>query len=106
MTILKFVLLHSVAQILYLSNKVNVKESVRVMYVLCSCPEELCLKARTNTPILARSGQELVVESANSITKTADLISTTDSVIIGRLSESNMFDILNQLESADRKLAQ
>ena len=74
------------------------------MHVLSSCPEEL--KARTNTPILARSGQESVVESANSISETANLISTSDSVIIGRLSESNMFDIFNPLESAKGKLAQ
>ena len=43
--------------------------------------------------ILARSGQESEVKSPDSITESAD--STTDSIIIDRLSVSNMFNILN-----------
>ena len=56
-------------------------------------------KAHTHTPILARSGLEAAVELANSITESVD--STTDSVIISRLSLLNMFNILNPLESGD-----
>ena len=42
---------------------------------------------------------ESVVESADSIPESAD--STTDFTIVGRLSISNMFNILKPLESAD-----
>ena len=56
------------------------------------------LKARTHTAILARLGPESVVKLADSSTESAD--SATDSVIVGRLPLSNMFN-LNALESAD-----
>ena len=42
---------------------------------------------------------ESVVKLADSAVESAD--STTDSVIVGRLSLSNMFNILRPLESAD-----
>ena len=54
------------------------------------------IKARTHRPIFRGSAAELVVESADSNPESAD--STTDSVIVGRLSLSNMFDILNSLD--------
>ena len=41
-----------------------------------------------------------MVELADSIPELADY--TTDSVIVGRLPLSNMFDILNPLKSSDR----
>ena len=50
------------------------------------------LKVHTHTPILARSGQEPAVESADSITESAD--STTDSILIGRLPVLNMFILI------------
>ena len=43
---------------------------------------------------------ESEVESANSIPESTDY--TTDSVTVGRLPLSNMFNMLNPLESADR----
>ena len=59
-----------------------------------SCNQDVLLynplKACTHTLILARSGQESAVESADS---------TTDSIIIGRHSILNMFNILNPLET-------
>ena len=54
---------------------------------------------KTYTPILARLGPESVVKSVDSSTEAAD--SATDSVIVGRLSVSNIFNILNALESAN-----
>ena len=62
------------------------------------------LKARTHRPILrgfaAESATESATESADYTPELADY--TTNSVIVGRLSVSNMFNILNPLESADR----
>ena len=58
------------------------------------------LKARTHRPILKRFAAESAVESADSIPESAD--STTDFTIAGRLSISNMFNILNILGSAKR----
>ena len=57
------------------------------------------LKAHTHRPTFTGSAAESVVESANSAAEAAD--NTTNSVIVGRLSLSNMFDILSPLESAD-----
>ena len=48
--------------------------------------------------ILARFSQESAIELADSITKLAN--STTDSLIIGRPSVLNMFNILNPPELA------
>ena len=64
-----------------------------------STSQHIGLEAHTHTPILARSWLELAVESADSTTESAD--STIDSVIIGRLSLLNRFNILNPLESVD-----
>ena len=58
----------------------------------------MSVKACTHRPILRGFEAELVVESADSIPESAD--STTDLMIVGRLSISNMFNILNPL-SAD-----
>ena len=52
------------------------------------------IKARTHRPIFTDS----VVKSAYSSTESAD--SAIDSVIVSRLPISNMFNILNALESA------
>ena len=57
------------------------------------------LKARTHRPILRGFEVESAVESADTIPESAD--STTDFTIVGRLSISNMFNILNPLESTD-----
>ena len=54
-------------------------------------------------PILKGFLAESAVESADSIPESADYI--TDSVRVGRLPQSNMFNILNPLESADRSLS-
>ena len=48
-------------------------------------------------PIFTGSAADLVVEWADSTAQSADY--TTDSVIFGLLSLSNMFDVLNSLES-------
>ena len=56
-------------------------------------------KASTHRPIFRGFAAESVVESASSIPESADC--TNDSVIVGRLPLSNMFDILNLLESAN-----
>ena len=63
-----------------------------------------CVKARTHRPIFRGFSAESAVESADSIPESSD--STTDFPIVGRLSLSNMFDILlvhpvGQRESAD-----
>ena len=60
-------------------------------------PMSLSLKARTHRLIFTGSKAESVVELADSD-------STTDSVIVGRLSVLNMFNILNPLKSADSLL--
>ena len=52
----------------------------------------------THRPIVRGLGAESAVELANSIPESDDY--TTDSVILGRLSLSNMFNILNPMESA------
>ena len=57
------------------------------------------IKPHTHTPIFRGFVAESVVESVDSIPESAD--STTDSVIVCRPPVSNMFDILNPLESAD-----
>ena len=57
------------------------------------------LKVCTHRPIFTGSSEESAVESANSTAEWAD--STTDSVIVGRLALSNMFNILSPLESTD-----
>ena len=57
------------------------------------------LKARTHRPILRGFEAESAVESADFIPESAD--STTDFTLVGRLSISNMFNILKPLESAD-----
>ena len=54
------------------------------------------LKACTHRPILWGFEAESVVESAASLPESAD--STTDFSIVGRLSISNMFDILKPLD--------
>ena len=59
------------------------------------------LKARTPRPILREFAAEPVTESADYTPESADY--TTDSVIVGRLSLSNKFDLLNPLELADGK---
>ena len=59
-----------------------------------------CMKARTHRPIFTESAEESAIESADFTAESADF--TADSVIIvGRLALSNMFNILNPLESAD-----
>ena len=55
--------------------------------------------ARTHRSIFTVSSEESAVESSDSSAEWAD--STTDSVIVGRLALSNMFNILSPLESAD-----
>ena len=55
--------------------------------------------ARTRRPILRGFEAESAVESSDSIPELAD--STTDFTIVGRLSISNMFNILKPLESAN-----
>ena len=57
-------------------------------------------EAHTHRPIFRGFLAESAVESSDSIPESADY--TTDSVIVGRLPLSNMFTILNPLESADR----
>ena len=62
------------------------------------------LKAHTHRPILNGFAVESAVESADSIPESAD--STTDFTVVGRLSLSNMFDMLllqpvGRQESAD-----
>ena len=57
-----------------------------------------CLKAHSHRPIFRGFLAESAVESADSIKESADY--TTDSVIVGRLPLSNMFNILNPLELA------
>ena len=59
----------------------------------------MVVKAHTHKPIFRGFVAESAVELADSITELANYI--TDSVIIGRLPLSNMFDILNPPESAD-----
>ena len=59
------------------------------------------VKARTHRLILRGFEAESVVELANSIQESAD--STTDFTKVGRLSISNMFNILKRWKSADRK---
>ena len=61
------------------------------------------IKLNTHRPIFRGLAAESVVESADSIPESADYIA--NSVIVGRLSLSNMFNILNPLESADRTIA-
>ena len=56
------------------------------------------VKGRTYRPIFRVLAAESAVESADSTPKSADY--TTNSVIVCRLPLSNMFDILNPLESA------
>ena len=63
----------------------------------------MLLEARTHRPTLKGFAAESVVESANSVPKSADSI--TDFTIVGRLYISNMFNILNLMESADGKSA-
>ena len=58
------------------------------------------LKAHTHRPILRGFEAESMVESADSIPESA--VSTTNFNIVGRLSISNMFNILKALESSDR----
>ena len=67
-------------------------------------PHGHTLKARTHRPILRGFEAESAVGSADSIPESADF--TTDFTIVGRLSISNMFNILKPLvigrrESAD-----
>ena len=57
------------------------------------------LEGRTHRPIFRGFAAESAVELADSIPELAD--STTDFVIVHRLSIFNMFDIQNPLESAD-----
>ena len=57
------------------------------------------LKAHTHLPIFRGFVAESAVELADLISELADY--TTDFVIVGRLPLSNMFNILNPLESAD-----
>ena len=57
------------------------------------------LKARTHRPIFRGFEAESVIESADSSPESADY--TTDSVKVGQLPLSNMFNIFNPLESAD-----
>ena len=64
-----------------------------------STSQHIGLKAHIHSPILATSGLESAVELADSTIESAD--STIDSVIIGRLSLLNRFNILNPLESVD-----
>ena len=64
------------------------------------------VKAHTQRPIFRGFVVESAIESADSIPELANSIPeladyTTDSVIVGRLPLSNMFNILNPLESAD-----
>ena len=65
-------------------------------YSLC------CTKAHTHTLVLVRLGLQAAMESADSMTETAD--STTNSVIVNQLPLLNMFDILSLLETADGNL--
>ena len=60
----------------------------------------MSLKAYTHRPIIRGFAAESATESADYTPESADY--TTDSVIVGRLFLSNMFNILNSLESADR----
>ena len=57
------------------------------------------LKTRTHRPTLRWLPVESPVESADSIPESS--VSTTNFKIVGRLSISNMFNILNPLESAN-----
>ena len=57
------------------------------------------VKARTHRAILRGFAAESATESADYTPELADY--TTNSVIVGRLPLSNMFNILNPLESAD-----
>ena len=57
------------------------------------------VKAHTHRAIFRGFRAESAVESVDSIPESADY--TTDSVIVGRLPLSNMFNILNPLELAD-----
>ena len=59
----------------------------------------MALKARTHTPILGGLALELALELADYNAESSD--STTGFTVVGRLSISNMFNILNQLESAN-----
>ena len=59
----------------------------------------MALKARTHTPTLGGSALELALELADYNAESSN--STTGFTIVGPLSISNMFNILNQLESAD-----
>ena len=59
----------------------------------------IALKAHTHRPIFRGFVVESAVELADSIPALA--VYTTDSVIVGRLPLSNMFNILNLLELAD-----
>ena len=66
---------------------------------MCTVFQSKSLYARTHRPIFRGFAAELAVESADSKIESAD--STTDSVIVGRLSILNTFNVLNPLESAD-----
>ena len=57
------------------------------------------LKTHTHRPIFRGFVVESAVESADSIPESANY--TTNSVIVGRLPLSSMFDIVNPLELAD-----
>ena len=65
------------------------------------CLPVCSLKAHTHKPIFRGFLAESAVESADS-TAAESADSSTDSLIVGRLSLSNIFDILKPLESADR----
>ena len=57
-------------------------------------------KAHTHTPIFGGSAVKSAIESADSIGESADC--TTNAVIVGQLSVSNMFNVLKPLEVANR----
>ena len=57
------------------------------------------LKARTHRLIFTDSVEESAIESADFTAQSAD--SMADSMMVGRLALSNMFNILNPLESSD-----
>ena len=59
----------------------------------------MTVKAHTHRPIFRGFVAESVVELADPIPESADY--TTNSVIVSRLPLSNMFNVLNSLESAD-----
>ena len=63
---------------------------------------QLTLKARTHRPIFTESAEESAIESADSTAESAN--SPADSMIVIRLALSNMFAILNPLESGVGRL--